>query len=68
MTVIGISECGGSSPILGVNTIAIPLLLERKYAASFSNFFVYVKVFPVAEENFYVCSCSSDKIGLFSFF
>ena len=45
----------------------MPLLFERKKAASFSNFFVYVKVSPVADENLLVCSCSSDKIGLLNF-
>lgn len=65
---MGTSEWGGSSPILGLKTRAIPLLLDKKKAASFSNFLVYVKVLPVADENFYVYSCSSDKIGLFNLF
>jgi hypothetical protein len=37
---MGTSECGGKSPIYGLKTIAIPLLLERKNPYSFSNFLV----------------------------
>ena len=44
--------------------MAIPLLFERKKLASFSSFFVYVNVLPVADENFAVASCSSERIGL----
>ena len=68
VTVIGTSEWGGKSPIFGVKTIAIPLLLERKNVYSFSSFFVCVKVSPVADENLAVCSCSSDKIACLNFF
>jgi hypothetical protein len=45
----------------------MPLLFDKKKLCSFSNFFVYVKVFPVADENLAVYSCSSDNIGLLSF-
>jgi hypothetical protein len=54
--------------MLGLKTIAMPLLFDKKKAYSFSSFLVYVKVVPVADENFYVYSCSSDRIGLASFF
>lgn len=64
MTVIGISEFGGKSPVCGVKTTAMPLLFCKKNFCSFSNAFVCVKVLPETELNFWVYSCSSDKIGL----
>ena len=60
---MGTSAFGRSSPLCGVKTRAIPLLFERKKACYFSKTLVYVKVFPVTEENFWVCSCSSLRMG-----
>ena len=47
----------------GANTRAIPLLLAKKKDCYFSRAFVYVKVLPVTDENFWVCSCSSLRMG-----
>ena len=63
VTVMGTSLLAGKSPSNGEKTKAIPLLFYRKKALSFSSNLVWVKVFPVAEVNFCVCSCSSLRMG-----
>lgn len=60
---IGTSALAGNWPSQGEKTKAIPLLLLKKKAYDFSNPIVLVKVFPETELNFWVYSCSSERIG-----